>query len=143
MSAFSRCCHRVVDMQGPAVLAVVALLALQAPAVPDLDEEYRRIRMIGTTSMFFTVIVLDEQGSPAKGSIWCDGYWWRHADEDTTVGGTKLTFSTDSRGAMIFITTRDAYDEEPWQTCHAESKGRVGSLTFQPFDRGVYRLIVH
>lgn len=142
MPAISRRSYGVVDMQGPAVLAVVALLTLQAPAVPDLDEEYRRTRMIGTTSMFFTVIVTDKQGAPAKGRIWCDGYWWRHADENTTVGGTKLTFSTDSRGAMIFITTRDAYDEEPWQTCHAESKGRVGSLTFQPFDKGVYHLVV-
>jgi hypothetical protein len=90
------------------------------------------------------LVAVHRDGTPARGTIACDGLWVKHADEDKDENyqewDFRLPFRTDSRGAVVFNPTPDMLGDR--LTCYAESKGLSGTLTLFIRDGETYSIIV-
>lgn len=82
------------------------------------------VNMIEIQAIHFT------DGSPARGTISCNGYWIKFQDEKNQplLEGTGLPFKTDSRGVIIMNPWVGMYDEEDPLICRAtDVHGHTGS----------------
>ena len=104
-----------------AVLPLLALL-VQLPE-PDLYREFRATQT-GTPHAIVSLIAIEADGTPVRGTIQCSGYWFKYADEETTAEGWALPFVTDARGAIVMNPrTTDA----PF-LCWSEIRGHRGEV---------------
>lgn len=109
-----------------------------------------RLRPSTTMKMVFTVIAQHADGSPARGTIACDGEWFKMGAGEQDKAGElvwALPFRTDSRGATIFNPWATDYNDSEgnwfFTTCRARTKdGKTGVVNFQPEDAGVYVVTV-
>jgi hypothetical protein len=95
----------------------------------------------GSKFAIVTLVAEHADGTPARGWISCDGHWTKHRDEDTTVGGWNLPFTTDARGAIIL---NPHYYEDEMLNCRAWDKHlHSGESSFSLIESGdVQRIVV-
>lgn len=69
----------------------------------EIDLEQERLRMFnGTEHALVTLIARHADGSLARGTIACQGLWFKYQDKkDEQAWDWALPFKTDSRGAII------------------------------------------
>lgn len=125
--------------------AVVFAAAHSLPAQePDEQLELDRLRAgrYGTRTGMITVIAQFSDGSPARGTINCNGYWCKFDEQQYC--GPNLPFVTDSRGACIFNPGIEDFDEDVVEptTCYATSGTRSGRLSFRPINGSTYVITI-
>lgn len=91
------------------VFILTAALCAQTNEVDQLQRERYAIRG-GTLEEMVVVQAVHEDGTPAKGTIACEGLW-RKFDENP-ISGYNLPFVTDSRGVAIFNPWIGMFDNE-------------------------------
>ena len=148
---------------------LVLTVLLYGQSIIDLNqlqidhEEKERSRLVseyGTFSnfMLFTVIAQYQDGTPARGYIYCSGYWVKFQEDEWDAKLKKMVppkamlnqpFVTDSRGAAGFNPSKTHYsgtdgddDYTSTETCHATAGLRSGKLTFTPRDGGVFVITI-
>ena len=107
--------------------AVALALVLQTPTLLD---EYRALTGDGSDLAMITIIATYPDGAPAREFIRCEGWWFKHADEDHVTSGLAQPFRVDSRGAVIM----NPHVTDEWIDCWAQENGFYGRVrvTFDP-----------
>ena len=104
-------------------LLLPLVFAAQADHLTDFDQGLPPIAEQTSSLRMATIIARYPDGTPVKGFIFCDGYWFKYADEHNRIQGHSLQFRTDSRGAIIM----NPSVADDVLTCYCE----VGSLSGQ------------
>jgi hypothetical protein len=125
--------------------ALLALL-LYASSVDDVDLEWeeKRTHQSQTEHWMITLVAQHADGSPARGTISCEGEWWKHGDDPEGDDPGQLInwqpFKTDSRGAVIFNPLRN----ENYFNCIARDEHEhMGHVVQRVPDGGVAKIFVH
>lgn len=106
---------------------ITLLLAPQLPA--DLLQQ-ERDSALGSRpwSAMLRIRAVHKDGSPARGSISCSGYWHKFDEKD--LGGWGIPFETDSTGAIVMNPWVGDYEED-LLTCSAlDRHNHTGSVSF-------------
>lgn len=119
--------------------ALLVLLALQAPEPLPLDQEYQRL-IGGSNKWMVTFVARHRDGTPARGSIACEGYWYKFQDaSQEQFFSWAYPFATDSRGAVIFNPNEGP---EYWDCTAVDEHLHSGGFRGNAYDREVIHLEV-
>lgn len=110
------------------LLLLLALVAQQSD-VDSVDQlQYEKYAAEGATpfdDMITIQAVHFEDGTPARGTIACNG-WWRKFDE-TQQGDYNLPFKTDSRGVIVMNPWIGQYRYGPMICSALDVHGHTGT----------------
>ena len=106
--------------------ALIALVG-QVPNESWLLEQDRLATLTGSPFKALILKAVHEDGTlAAKAWIACNGYWWKHTDEQHTVGGEAYPFKADSWGAVIL----NPFIDDNYFKCSATKDGKYGETEF-------------
>lgn len=109
---------------------LIPALLLQLPQLSDreLDRERDTARGQRPWVAMVRIRAVHADGSPARGSISCSGYW-RKFDE-TEQGGWGIPFETDSTGSIIMNPWLGDYEDDLLVCSALDQHSHTGSVGF-------------
>lgn len=114
-------------MRGSSLLLALALFA-QSDDIANLQRERYAAQDVHTFMDMVSVQAVHEDGTPARGSISCEGLWTKY--DERIVAEWNLPFVTDSRGVSIFNPWIGEYTDDV-MTCSAlDRHGHRGSASW-------------
>lgn len=117
-------------MKNIGVLLLLALVSQQPDEIRELQLDQLRTHDNRPIMELISVQAVHEDGSPARGTISCDGLWQKFDEKPTSAW--NYPFKTDSRGVAVFNPWIGMFDDRDGQMhCTSEDiHGHFGTATW-------------
>jgi len=119
-------------------ICLVALFAQRADVVQSLEHDRRAVEQYRPADYLIELQALHLDGSPARGTIACSGYWRKFDEREES--GPNLPFATDARGVIILNPWLGTFDDTRMDCTADDAHGHHGVGSF---DDGATRGVIY